>query len=80
VNHYRRIVRGASGTHASSPALAWEWMSAKESGIADVVTAKKRLQLQEEQLHQQADKLDSQAKQAMSAGREDLARAAIESR
>ncbi len=49
-----------------------------KSGIADVVTAKKRLQLQEEQLHQQADKLDSQAKQAMSAGREDLARAAIE--
>ena len=49
-----------------------------KSGIADVVTAKKRLQLQEEQLHQQADKLDSQAKQAMSAGREDLSRAAIE--
>jgi phage shock protein A len=49
-----------------------------KSGIADVVTAKKRLQLQEDQLHQQSDKLDSQAKQAMSAGREDLARAAIE--
>jgi phage shock protein A len=49
-----------------------------KSGIADVVTAKKRLQLQEEQSHQQADKLDVQAKQAMSAGREDLARAAIE--
>lgn len=49
-----------------------------KSGIAEVVTAKKRLQLQEEQLHQQADKLDSQAKQAISAGREDLARAAIE--
>jgi integrase len=29
VNHVRRIVRGAFGTHASSPALAWEWMSAK---------------------------------------------------
>jgi phage shock protein A len=49
-----------------------------KKGIADVVTAKKRLQLQEEQLKQQADKLDGQARQAMSAGREDLARAAIE--
>jgi phage shock protein A len=49
-----------------------------KQGIADVVTAKKRLQLQEEQLKQQADKLDSQAREAMSAGREDLARAAIE--
>jgi integrase len=29
VNHVRRIVRGAFGTHASSPALAWQWMSAK---------------------------------------------------
>jgi phage shock protein A len=47
-------------------------------GIADVVTAKKRLQLQESALHQQADKLDGQARQAMSAGQEDLARAALE--
>ncbi|MHB8656772.1 MAG: hypothetical protein ACYC91_02290 [Solirubrobacteraceae bacterium] len=29
VNHVRRIVRGAFRTHASSPALSWEWMSAK---------------------------------------------------
>jgi len=49
-----------------------------KAGITEVVTAKKRLQMQEDQLHQQADKLDSQAKQAMAAGREDLARAAIE--
>jgi phage shock protein A len=49
-----------------------------KSGIADVVTAKKRLQLQEEQLKQQTDKLDGQAREAMSAGRDDLARAAIE--
>jgi hypothetical protein len=27
VNHVRRVVRGAFGTHASSPALAWPWMS-----------------------------------------------------
>ena len=49
-----------------------------KQGIADVVTSKKRLQLQEEQLKQQGDKLDGQAREAMSAGREDLARAAIE--
>jgi phage shock protein A len=49
-----------------------------KQGIADVVTSKKRLQLQEEQLKQQGAKLDGQAREAMSAGREDLARAAIE--
>jgi phage shock protein A len=48
------------------------------SGIADVVTAKKRLQLQEQGLQQQIEKLDGQARQAMSAGKEDLARAALE--
>jgi phage shock protein A len=47
-------------------------------GIADVVTSKKRLQIQEEQLHEQADKLDGQAREAMGAGRDDLARAALE--
>lgn len=47
-------------------------------GIADVVTAKKRLQLQEESIGRQTAKLDEQARQAMSAGREDLARAALE--
>jgi integrase len=25
LNHYRRVVRGVFGTHASSPALAWAW-------------------------------------------------------
>jgi len=49
-----------------------------KQGIAEVVTSKKRLQLQEEQLKQQGAKLDGQAREAMSAGREDLARAAIE--
>jgi phage shock protein A len=49
-----------------------------KKGIADVVTSKKRLQLQESTLHQQVEKLDSQARQAMSAGRDDLARTALE--
>jgi phage shock protein A len=47
-------------------------------GIADVVTAKKRLELQETQLQQSVVKLDSQARQALAAGREDLARQALE--
>jgi len=46
-------------------------------GIADVVTSKKRLQLQEESLRQQAAKLDGQARQAVAAGNEDLARTAL---
>jgi len=25
INHYRRVVRGVFGTHATSPALAWPW-------------------------------------------------------
>jgi integrase len=29
LNHYRRIVRGAFGTHPVSPALAWQWSAAK---------------------------------------------------
>ncbi len=49
-----------------------------KKGIADVVTSKKRLQLQEEKLQQQVVKLDGQARQALSAGNEDLARAALE--
>ena len=47
-------------------------------GIADVVTAKKRLELQETQLQQSLVKLDAQAREAVAAGREDLARQALE--
>src|SRR5437660_6855355 len=47
-------------------------------GIADVVTAKKRLQLQTQQLEQNVVKLDTQARQALAANREDLARQALE--
>src|SRR6266508_3739064 len=47
-------------------------------GVADVVTAKKRLQLQTQQLEQNVVKLDTQARQALAANREDLARAALE--
>src|ERR687887_1450356 len=47
-------------------------------GIADVVTAKKRLQLQTAQLEQSVVKLETQAREALGAGREDLARQALE--
>ncbi|HEV3321164.1 MAG TPA: PspA/IM30 family protein [Solirubrobacteraceae bacterium] len=49
-----------------------------KKGIADVVTAKKRLQMQETTLQQQVVKLDTQARQALSGGQEDLARQALE--
>src|SRR5271163_3888308 len=49
-----------------------------KKGIADVVTSKKRLQLQEQKLRDQVVKLDTQARQALSAGNEDLARTALE--
>ena len=47
-------------------------------GVADVTTAKKRLQLQTQQLEQSIVKLDGQARQALASGREDLARQALE--
>jgi phage shock protein A len=46
--------------------------------IADVVTSEKRLELQQAQITAQIDKLDGQARQALTAGREDLARMALE--
>ena len=47
-------------------------------GVADVVTAKKRLELQTTQLQQNVVKLETQARQAVAANREDLARQALE--
>jgi len=47
-------------------------------GVADVVTAKKRLELQTTQLEQNVVKLETQARQAVGAGREDLARQALQ--
>src|SRR5207302_931698 len=47
-------------------------------GVADVVTAKKRLELQQQKLEQNVVKLETQARQAVAANREDLARQALE--
>jgi phage shock protein A len=49
-----------------------------KKGIAEVVTSKKRLQMQQDRLGQQVVKLDTQARQALAAGKEDLARQALE--
>src|SRR5580765_3479539 len=46
-------------------------------GIADVTTAKKRLELQYATMQQQVEKLDGQAREALKANREDLAREAL---
>ena len=55
-----------------------EMLQDVKRGVADVVTAKKRLQLQAQKLEQGVVKLDSQAREAIGAGREDLARTALE--
>jgi phage shock protein A len=55
-----------------------EMLQKTKRGLADVVTAKKRLQHQTQGLEQSVVKLDGQARQAISAGRDDLARTALE--
>lgn len=47
-------------------------------GVAEVATSKKRLELQRVKLVQSSDKLEGQARDAISANREDLARMALE--
>src|SRR5262245_32497211 len=49
-----------------------------KKGVADVVTAKKRLEMQTQKLEQDVAKLEGQARQALGAGREDPARQALE--
>ncbi|MFZ3148778.1 MAG: PspA/IM30 family protein [Methanothrix sp.] len=49
-------------------------------GVAEVTTSKKRLELQKAKLQMSLDKLDGQAKEALQAGREDLARKALENK
>ncbi|MCL7414036.1 MAG: PspA/IM30 family protein [ANME-2 cluster archaeon] len=47
-------------------------------GVAEVTTSKKRLELQRAKLNQNIDKLNGQARDSVKAGREDLARVALE--
>ena len=55
-----------------------EMLQKVKKGVAEVVTAKKRLQMQTEKLEQSVATLEGQARQALAAGREDLARQALE--
>ena len=52
-------------------------LSKVRRGVADVATSRKRVELQVNQLEQQAAKLQGQAEKAISMGREDLAREAL---
>jgi phage shock protein A len=54
-----------------------ELLTKVRRGVADVATSRKRLEIQMKQLQGSADKLQSQAQQAVSAGRDDLAREAL---
>jgi phage shock protein A len=55
-----------------------ELLQQVKRSVATVVTAKKRLELQKAKLEQNTQKLDKQAKDAISSGRDDLARLALE--
>jgi len=49
-------------------------------GVAEVTTSKKRIELQKAKLQNSVDRLDGQAREALAAGREDLARKALENK
>jgi phage shock protein A len=55
-----------------------ELLTRVRRGIADIATSKKRLELQADKLQQSITTLQGQAAQALQAGREDLARTALE--
>ncbi|WP_227997539.1 PspA/IM30 family protein [Nocardia australiensis] len=54
-----------------------EMLAQVRRGLADVATSRKRIELQENQLQQSADRLQSQAAQAVGQSRDDLAREAL---
>jgi phage shock protein A len=54
-----------------------ELLTKVRRGVADVATSRKRIEIQMQQLQTSADKLQTQAQQAVQAGREDLAREAL---
>ena len=54
-----------------------ELLSKVRRGVADVATSRKRLEMQMQSIQAEADKLEGQGRQALAAGREDLAREAL---
>ncbi len=57
-----------------------EMLQKVKRGVADVATSRKRVELQAQQLQAQGAKLHDQAKKALEAGREDLAKEALSRR
>lgn len=55
-----------------------ELLNDVKRGIVEVVTSRRRLELQAEKLRANLDKLEQQSRDALGAGREDLARLAIQ--
>jgi integrase len=55
VNHVRRVIRGAFGTHASSPALAWPWMSSKVESEGQRMMGHRHITTTERYLHYAPD-------------------------
>jgi phage shock protein A len=57
-----------------------EMLTRVRRGVADVATSRKRVELQMNSLQKEIGKRDVQARSALSAGREDLARAALQNK
>ena len=84
--NYIKTVMSSFLDRAEDPGQALDYSYQKQleqlqglrRSIADVVTSEKRLELQQAQITSQMDKYDGQARQALSMGREDLARLALE--
>jgi phage shock protein A len=55
-----------------------ELLQKVKRGIVEVTTSKKRLELQAQRINDDAAKLDDQARRALAAGREDLARVVLQ--
>jgi phage shock protein A len=81
-----RIRANAALDKAEDPGQVMDYSYSKQleqlqdlkRSIADVVTAEKRLELQQSQMLDKLNLRDQQARQALAAGREDLARQALE--
>jgi phage shock protein A len=57
-----------------------EMLTRVRRGVADVATSRKRVELQMNQLQKESDRRDTQARDALGKGREDLARAALQTK
>src|SRR5246127_533152 len=57
-----------------------EMLTRVKRGVADVATSRKRVELQMNALQKEINKRDTQARDALSKGREDLARAALQNK